>query len=151
MTTRGPMHRRVETPWGPKYRGVKTPWYPRYRGVETPRCPMYRGVAKPDPLKIQNSPKYQGVETPRCPMYQGVKTLQYFVSQNSPVSYVPGSRFLFLWTFKPMLQPLKQHSFKKLFNINIYHTNTVQTCMKIFPITRFLWRLPGVPSTGESF
>jgi len=49
-----------------------------------------------------------------------------------------------------MLLPLKQHSFKKLSNVSIYYTNTVKTCLKIFPITRFLGRLPGVPSTGES-
>ena len=46
---------------------------------------------------------------------------------------------------------LKQHSFKKLSNISIYYTNIVQTCFKLFLITRFLGRLPGVPSTGESF
>ena len=45
-------------------------------------------------------------------------------SRDSPGSYVPGIRFLFFWTFKPMLHPLKQHSFKKLINFSIYYTNT---------------------------
>ena len=121
MTPRCPRHRRVKTPWGPRLRGVK-------------KC---------DPLKIQNGPMFRGVATPRCPMYLG--------SQDSLVSYVPGSRFLFLWTFKPMLQPLKQHSFKKLLYIGINYTKTVYTCLKNFPIPRFLGRLPCVPSTKESF
>ena len=127
----------------------------------TPRCPKYRGVAKLDPLKIQKSPKYRRVETPQCPRYRRVKTLQYFASQNSPVSYVPGSRDsrcpmyqgvetpqcpMYRGVFFCFLLPLKQNSFKKLFNISIYYTNIVQTCLKIFPITRFLGRLPGVPS-----
>ena len=42
-----------------------------------------------------------------------------------------------------MLLPLKQHSVKKLYNISIYFRNTVQTCLKIFPITRFLGQLLG--------
>ena len=50
-----------------------------------------------------------------------------------------------------MLQPLKQHSFKKLFIFSIYYTNRVQTYLKNFPSRRILGRLPGVPSTGESF
>jgi len=50
-----------------------------------------------------------------------------------------------------MLQPLKQHLFKKLFNFSIYYTNAVQTYLKIFPNWRFSGRLPGVPSTRESF
>jgi len=48
-----------------------------------------------------------------------------------------------------MLQPLKQHSFKKMFSFSIYYTYTVQTYLNIFPIWRFLGRLPGVPSTGD--
>ena len=90
----------------------------------TPRCPMYRGIETP------RGPKYWGVETPRCPMYQGVKTPQYFGSQNSPVSYLPGSLFLFLWTFKSMLQPLKQHSFKKQSTSSIKYTNTFDLWLK---------------------
>jgi len=50
-----------------------------------------------------------------------------------------------------MLLPLKQHFLIKLSPISIFYTNTVQTWLKIFPITRFLGRLPGVPSTGELF
>ena len=65
-------------------------------------------------------------------------------SWDFPVSYVPESQsFLFLWTFTPTLQPLKQHSFKKLFAFSIYYTNTDQTYLKIFPSWRFLGQLPG--------
>ena len=98
-----------------------------YRGVETPWCPIYRGVAKPDPLKIQNSPKYQGVSTPWYLGHQGVET-----------SRCPMYRGVVFCFFEPSNLPLKQHSFKKLPNISIYYTNTVQTCLKIFPITMFL-------------
>ena len=144
MTPCCPMHWRVETPWGPMYRGDKTP-----------RCPMYRGVTKLDPLKIQKSPKYQRVETPRCPRYRrvetpqcpkqrGVKTLQCFVSQNSPVSYgtgesrLPGvlctrESFFVSLNLQAHAAPIKQNSFKKLFNFSIYYTNTVQTYLKNFP------------------
>ena len=90
------------------------------------------GSHKFDPLKIQNCPMYRGVATPHCPKLRGVI-------------------LLFVWTFKPMLLHLKRHSFKKLSNISIYFTNTVQTCLKIFPYSRFLGWLNGVLSTWESF
>ena len=67
--------------------------------------------------------------TPRCPMY----------------------RFLFLWSFKPMQQPLKKQSFKKLSNSSINYTNAFYSCLKNFPRPRTFGQLPGVPSTGESF
>ena len=72
-------------------------------------------------------------------------------SRNSLVYYVPGSLFLVFLTFKPMLQPLKQHSFQKLLNFSTYYTSTVQTYLKNFLNWRFSGQLPGVPSTGESF
>ena len=100
------------------YQGVKTPQGPMCWGVEKPLCPMYRGVAKLDLLNVQNSPKYWGVETSRYPMYWGVETPQCPMYR--------GVFFLFYTTFKPMQQPLKQHSFKKMLNFSIYYTNTVQ-------------------------
>jgi len=178
-TPRGPMYQGVKTPRCPMYRGVAIVDLlmiqnsPKYQGVETPRCPMYRGVKTLKYFVSQNSPgsyvpgsrDSPGSYVPgsrdspvsyvpgSCKTWPAEHPKQSQVpgSWNSPVSNVPGSLFLFFWTFKPMLQPLKQHSFKKLLNFSIYYTNTVQTYLKNFPSWRFLGRLPGVPSTGESF
>ena len=125
----------------------------RKRLKTTPRCLGHREVATPQ------CPMYQGVVTPRCPIHRGVAHLTCWKSKivlstrsrDSLVSNVQGSWFLFLWTFKPMLQPLKQHSFKNLSIFSIYYTNSVKTCLKQFPNSRFLGRLPGVQSTRESF
>ena len=71
------------------------------------------GSHKFDPLKIQNCPKYWGVKTPWCPKHRRVV-------------------LMFVWTFKPMLLPLKQHSFKKLSKSNVSYANTFDLCLKVF-------------------
>ena len=93
----------VATSWFPKDQGVITHWFPKDQGVVTHQFPMDRGVV--NLWKTNNSAvsKEPG-------------------SRNSTVSIVPGNRFLYKWTFKPMLLPLKQHSFKKLFYSNINYS-----------------------------
>ena len=76
---------------------------------------------------------YWGVETPRCPRY------------------LLGSRFLFLWTFKPMLQPLKQHSFKKLFSFSFTIQIKFKHILKFFLTEGFWGDSPVSQAPGSHF
>ena len=96
------------------------------RPVVTPQFPTYRGVMTPW------FPKYQEVATPRIPNDQGVI-------------------LLFLWTFKPMLLPLKQHSFTNMSTSTLIFINTFDLYKNKVPSPKILGRLPGFQSTGESF
>ena len=73
--------------------------------------------------------------TCRVPKDRGVPTCRYL-----------GNRQVFftvVWTFKPMLLPLKQHSFKKQSNRSINYTNTFDLCLNNVPSPNIFRRLPG--------
>ena len=60
-----------------------------------------------------------------------------------------GVFLLFVRNFKPMLLPLKQHSFKKLSIGNVNYTKTFDFCLKNFPSPRTFSQLQGFLITGD--
>jgi len=146
------MHQGVETPWCPIHRRAKI--LPHF-GSDRPRGD-YNLYFKATPLRILY---IRGVKTPQCPMSGELKNVTCWKSKmvlctgESWLSGVLCTRELLFVSLN-----LQGHAtafnatiIQKLFNISINYTNTVYTCLNIFPIPWFLGGLPGVPSTGESF
>ena len=97
--------------------GVATHWFPKDWGVVT------------------YSPVSKGPGSHNSPVSKGPGSLDL------PVSKGPGDILLYVWNLKSMLLPLKQHSFKKLFNCNINYTTTFDLCLKTFPSPRIFGQL----------
>ena len=87
--------------------------------------------------------------TPRYFEHRGVATRRVPKDQNLPVPWKLVSHFTICVSLHPM--PLKQHSFIKLFKININYTKTFDVCLKKFLSRRIFWATSGFLSTRESF
>ena len=81
--------------------------------------------------------------TPRCPMYRGVETPLCPMNR--------GVFFVFFLTFKPMLQPLKQHSLKKLLILAFIIQIEFKHIWKIFLAEGFWGDSPVSQAPGSHF